>query len=734
MPSDYKPITRPFENKGVVQKVASEFLTEGQWYDQLNAVSISEGNIQSRYGSTRLSPQIASLIHTMELFRLGNSAAEQYLYVGEGNDIYRARMDGLGAFTNLSAGLSAWGQRWTGVKFNAGLSARSYFFIASSKMLKDSAVTPAGAATTGFQNWGLFPPPGALSAAVGSEVALAIYATPATITWTAVPDESGSFKGTLGLNTAINLATSPVNLSQFSSTVKSGRASDGFDSDDYIELKFTPANPSRFSQWILQFDASAGGGQYIDYYEKTIVPNQMSGAFSGVEDPLEAYTERSNLLNIGAVGRGQSSLAVMTADDGTVSYQAVSADTVSDGSRPIELPPSRIADGGTPPEITVLARKRDFLKVGGAGQSGKTWADVKHIRLWAKSATVGVSDLTMAVASVRMVGGSGPNNASPGLAPYEWAYTYRNDATAHESNPCPLMIEDRFLKDVLRRSVALTGFIASSDPQVSSYAIYRRGGTLLNYHFVGYAATGASSFTDTLADIDIMDGRALEFDNDPPVRSSLPTSLMATISGPISTGLQSVAMTVSQPAGVSADTFLTPGSRLLLQDAEKTEYIQVVSISGNTITADFQQAHSGTFSVSTSTAIGVPCRLSAVIGSHIALAGDRNNPHKVYLSKAGRPESFPTIVASTGNANEVNVGTPSNPIMALAEGGGELVTLNRHNLFVVRIFRGQAQQPIETPAQGGLRSRAPCPISDTSSSLVSRTRCSSLAGTRAALP
>lgn len=712
--AEYAPVVVPFDHAGVVQTVARERLKPGQYHALENITLVQAGNIQSRFGSERKTgnnppnhptrpnrSMVGDLVHTIEGFRLGSADSEKYLYVGEGSDIYRIKVSDFSTVTNMGANLESWGQRFTATKMNVGRASRPHMFIASSSMLKDSAVTPGGTETTSFTKWGIIPPPGALSAAVGAQLSKVVTTTSTTITWHTADSDSNKFVGDGNVvNAPITILNGAVNLSEFNATTKSGKASDGYDSDDYIELVFTPDNPSRFEYWILQCDVSASANTYNDYYEKYIVPNQMSGVLNRTENPLTSYTERADLLGSGAVGLGGEQITSVE-QDGSTSAQLVNPDNVAEGSKPIELPPSRIEDGGTPPAITVKIRKNEFLKVGAAGTSGKTWADVKHVRLWARSGTLGVTDLKLVISSVKLIGGAGPSNIDPGLGPYEWAYTYRNDATGDESNPCPLMVEDRYIKNIQRQPVELSGFLASSDSQVTSIGVYRRGGTLLSWKLVGYKANDTSNFTDNLSDVDLKDAPVMESDNDPPVTSSLPTAFKASATGPTGTGSQSITVTVSQPSGLQAANVLTVGTRLLVQEQDKTEYVQVIAIAGNSITVIFQHNHSS-FTLYTASVVGVPCRMSTVVGSHIILAGDRNNPHVAYMSKAGRPQSFPVVVEATGNVNQVNIGTPSNPIMALTEYGGDLVALNRHGIFTVGIFNGQLQKAQETPAQNGL--------------------------------
>lgn len=690
--SEYKAVPIKFANKGVIQRVDTDFLTDGQFYDLVNATSIHEGAISSRFGSTRLAtPSPGDLINTLELFQVEASDDRRYLYIGEGTEIYRVRLDAFGTSTALNAALPSWGQRWSAVKFNTGLSGKPYFFVAGGKMLKDQAITQAGVATTAFQNWGIIPPPAAPLATEAAELSVSLLTGPsATTTWTVSPDESSTYK-------EIILSSSAVDLSKFSATVPSGKSVDGYDSDDYIELKFTLKNPSKFDNILLQFDVSASAGTYLDYYQKAIVPSTTTSTINRDGSVLSNTAQRVYLV-----------------DSGTLGDQPISTtNTTAVGAQVAEMPPVTVNES-SPSEITVQIKKSEFLRIGQAGKSGKTWANVKGFRAWAQYGNIaGGADQTLVFGNIKMIGGSGPNNVDAGTAPYDWVYTYRNDATGHESNPCPMMGDDRYMKNLRRKAVDLTGIAVSSDSQVSSIAIYRRGGVYSDseYRLIGYtnntagiSTPGYTAFTDNISDSDLLYARLCEWDNDPPVPSKLPVSLMATYAGN-SAGTQTVTLTVTQPASVKAETFLTAGTRLQITDNDKSEEIQVISVGGtggNDLTANFQYAHSGTVKVTTSTVCGAACRFSAVVGESIFLAGDQNNPSYVYKCKAGKPESFPVVTEATSKVNQVIVSGPSNPIHGLTEFGGECVSLNRNNLYVIRVFNGQLQAPVETPAQRGL--------------------------------
>jgi len=87
---------------------------------------------------------------------------------------------------------------------------------------------------------------------------------------------------------------------------------------------------------------------------------------------------------------------------------------------------------------------------------------------------------------------------------------------------------------------------------------------------------------------------------------------------------------------------------------------------------------------------------------------DPNNPATLYQSKVGRPESFPVINLTGNFAQQVNVGSPANPIMAITTINGELISMNLNNIFIVQLWNGQMQQPLRSLSSRGLFSNWAC--------------------------
>ena len=284
-----------------------------------------------------------------------------------------------------------------------------------------------------------------------------------------------------------------------------------------------------------------------------------------------------------------------------------------------------------------------------------------------------------------------------------------------------------------------------------SIDIFRRGGSFSDglYRHVGYATNpgsgGIVTFVDNAADASLDTAETLEFDNNPPVVSSLPVPLTANISSfqlasPASSTTYS---TSSQAAGGSSSdvtmafpllairmvlsnlpasfvaanigTIITLGSTFQVGFGNTSETCIVTNAGyGGTYTTGpwiegyLQYNHNITSADSSETiecdAInrGV-CDLVNQDFDCLFLAGDPNNPSTLYQSKVGRPEAFPVVNLANNFVNQINVGSPSNPINGIASvGPGILACLNLDNIYILNVWQGQVGVPYKSPADRGL--------------------------------
>jgi len=651
---DPKPITIPFTNKGIVQRRDPSLLGEGEYVEIKNLVSIQDGALSLRPGATRmLASSPGSLIHTIKKFRLAAGLVNQKLYFGEGQDIWRGPADFSAGFTKVQSALPDWGKFWTAQEYHAGSSGTPYFFISASQMLKDT-----GTLST-LQRWGILPalrPPGAAAQTVTAVDCL--NASTLTVTFA-----SGD------LNTYKN-----ASIVQASDLSRGGKSQDGYDSEDPIHVVVTLSDPTIFTDIRLQFDVSASAGDWVDYYEKAIVPSSLSSYVAQQQTASQALEDR-----------------ILKADRGFYDNYGLPED-YSRYVAPEEIPPMSASSSED-----LYLRKQDFLKISGAGGSGKTWANIKAVRLVAKSGGVG----TITFTKVELAGGSGPNSESGGRTKYKYRYTFRNPVTGNEGNPSEEMF-DEYAVSANRQPVAVTVY-GTDDPQITgagSIAIYRTGGIYGDYRLVGYATNPggyASSvvFTDNAEDADLAQSSLLEYDNDPPVRSTLPVQFVGSLQANYAAGQSSIGVGVSTAA-------LTIGSTVYIGSGANAESCTIQALGSNSMSVWLQRAHSTGERVSCDSVVGSPCRLSCQAYESLFLAGDPNNPHVLYKSKKARPESFPIVNLTTGVAHTVNVGSPSNPIVAITDFSDIILCLNLNSIYVVQLYLGVMRAPTETPSKRGL--------------------------------
>ena len=81
----------------------------------------------------------------------------------------------------------------------------------------------------------------------------------------------------------------------------------------------------------------------------------------------------------------------------------------------------------------------------------------------------------------------------------QYCYTYYNSLTGTESAPSPLSDETNYYNG----SVTLSGFIESTNIDVTNIRVYRIGGDLTEYNLVGTKSNDTSDFIDSKTDLDI---------------------------------------------------------------------------------------------------------------------------------------------------------------------------------------------------------------------------------------
>lgn len=488
-----------------------------------------------------------------------------------------------------------------------------------------------------------------------------------------------------------------------------GSAKTGYTSSDIVHFSLFANQPSNITNlsFIVYVGGTNGDGTGSDYYQTNITTNLIQPSVNGVQSALQNVSAVIPNVVVGATGE----------------YEVI--DQQVQFAAPSQLNPSSPDSPTTMVWSEFDVPKNQFVAVGNAGNANQGWANITAFGL-SYSVTSSTTP-TIGLSGVYIYGGYGPlavtQSATLPLLPYSYVYTFRNPVTGAESNPSQVQIATNQVSPSNQRvALILSG---TGDPQIptsgSSISVYRQGGSYADgfYRFVGYSTnpgmSGASPniviFYDTVADISIASNDVVQFDNDPPVTSTLPQPIVTTVSAlSPSTGNANTLFTINLPSGITdLRSILTAGTSVTIgsgPDSSATNFETCVIGELPNATNQFfvwtQYPHFVGDFVTIDTVTNQACNLAIAAFDSIFVAGDPNAPHVLYKSKTGRPEAFPIVEFETGIANQINVGSPSDPIVNIAEFDNQIVCLNLSHIYVVNVFAGAMQAPIETPAQRGL--------------------------------
>jgi len=239
-------------------------------------------------------------------------------------------------------------------------------------------------------------------------------------------------------------------------------------------------------------------------------------------------------------------------------------------------------------------------------------------------------------------------------APYLYRYRPRSLSTGVKGNPSPAI---RYGVNPRRQQVTVILPPTAYDPQFNVWDIYRYGGSVTSWRFIGYAPVG-QDFLDNYGDDSALAGDELEFDNfEPWPTVDFPAKGTATVNGTLAT----VSLTSAY-----VPRYL-PGNRVQIGGNNVyTLWTRPILISGTTYLLQFQEnAGYGT---------GLTLNINEPVVARQTLpyvwgpdangtffgAGDPLRPGTLYFSKPYAPDSAP-------DTYNIEIVPPSEPIL-----GGEV--------------------------------------------------------------
>jgi hypothetical protein len=717
----YRSFPYIYSDRGLVARYAIDRSPQNTFWNHNNAEVRIENSVSTRLGyqpittaGTTNAPLPGSVQTLARLKGLNNT----YRYAGAGTGIYRRTGDTNGAYTPINGSFVLSGNRFFSSPYRPNLSAQPYIFFADSNcMTKDNGQLGT------VQQWGIFPP----TAPVVS--ALETFAVTNIFNFQSAPSVISGFTGTsivsvvnTTIGTAITTApgTFTVTPASMTNIFTGAQLIVGAETNIIVISKTATKFTAFFQLNHASTDAVTNNG-----WTGTIA----AGSGGTIEGPVvgglgnlgNGTTDSTDYISLGVMVSAQYGSVFSIAfdvGDGSFTqsyYLATFIDNVPVVPKGPTQPPSPGPPKGSPPgtpptpppgpgnpinaaptgtawqevEIPISS----FVAIGQAGTPGHVWANVNS---WQIVVTNGSPTNTVSVGfnNFYVFGGSGPDS-SVGYS-YDYRITFYNANTGDESGPSVTQIQglNPVAQPIFVEWPAAVTPPPPLDPQITHTRVYRRGGTLPNQWLqVAQVPIGTTSIVDVLSDEDIAANNILNYDTAPPVTSALPVPVDTTLRAAV-TATGEFSVTVSSTANMYVNQNLTVDP---FTTSAEVVIIQAINTGTGTITAYFQYEHQINAIVQATTRTGQPCNISAIAFDQAWVAGDPNNPNILYYSDRFNPESFAL-------ENTLEIGVPSDPIMAIVEWNGQLYVFTQNTVWNVltAAVTGNVPIPYKTAAQHGL--------------------------------
>lgn len=413
--------------------------------------------------------------------------------------------------------------------------------------------------------------------------------------------------------------------------------------DDEIHISLKIDNLANLTEIQIMADCDASTNDFAhNYFTRSILPPAIvpalqfnTTALIARQQAFKAGQIQDLTVNNSDVALGQSvvkSSRFLTEDGGSLDSPPLdfSGFTI-DGS---SLNASQTGVGNNQWQ-EVICKISDFTRVG--NDTSRSWANIAKIRI-----TFVVTSSVVAEMDSWWVGGSfGPSVGDQDVG-YSYIYRGRSTTTGAVSNPSPPQrspIRPQRQQD----NVACPQL---ADTQVDKLDVFRFGGTLTQWNYVGSATNTPASapatvtFADVYPDDSISSNIIAEFDDFQPFPS---------VDAPRS-GVVNVAGTkVSRVSGDNFNTSWARGSQLRINGVPTRLYTSPTSTSAMEIEDAIGSLTSVTWEMPEATLLGQP--LPALwgpyglgeTGLYLFACGDTRQPGTLFWTKTDNPDSAPDV-------------------------------------------------------------------------------------------
>lgn len=397
----------------------------------------------------------------------------------------------------------------------------------------------------------------------------------------------------------------------------------GLQDADYIHGSFLVDAPQSLTEIVFEFDV--GDGTFTqDFYYYSIRPSDLSNFLAGTASSLAAAQTTAQRAAIDAL---DPSIA---------------------NNRGSTLAGNQLGPGASQ-RTEVLFPIQALTRVGTGSQ---TLVDTVAVRI----TVICTATVQLSFGSLSTWGGSQPDVGQTG-SPYFYRVRPRSKLTGVVGNPSP---STRYGVSPLRFCVTLALPSAAYDGQIDTWDIFRYGGSVLSWRYIGSTDSGNPTFIDNFSDDAALAGDALEFDNFQPWPSiDLPNNgtasqvvgTVAVVTSDRADILDYLPGTIVQLAGQNAYTLITRPTLL----ATDTYLLQFIENAGALSLVPF----------SIQEPVIAQRRLPYMWGPDasgtVFACGDQLRPGTLYFAKNYAPDSAPD------NYN-IEVVEPGEPLL-----GGEIL-------------------------------------------------------------
>ena len=655
---------------------------------QENALSLRFGKIPLTVSGGNNAPLAGSVF---QLGRLKGLGTNTWRYASAGGFLYRIAGDNPGAWLNIASGLST-AVRPSMVYYTPAFSSTPYLFIAdSNELLKDNGT---GSPTP----WGLLWPPYPITATVFDTGTLGVVF--AVLGGFTIVGGSSSMQTpyfehgivsainndslvTLAVPTVVGLEVGQqivVHNSEDINTVYTVQFLDA--TNNLIFIDNYPSSPPGLVMrtvglkvdvqvFIIRINtvASAGGTVTITKSAPFTPLQNWNPLTDGTQIPTVDFkytvTDPTQLASV--------EVDISTGDGTFTNYfsYVIPAGSLPAGSGALavnQIPESSFVSHGSP-----------------------DWTKVASIRLIITSAAGSPASTVFDLYSLTPDFNAGETIL--GGVDYDWRMTFFNANTGAESNPSSEQIAGSIYNPQGMFGLPVLLQWPNLAPAGATHRrIYRRGGSLAaGWHMIAQLPLNVLQIYDVVSDQVASNGQLLSIDNFPPITSTLPVTVNTTLNAAVVNPpvLVTSSFYPASMANISVNQLITIG-----QGATQ-EIVTVVQIFADHFTAYCEFPHAIGEQVYAEAAYVQACNIAAVAFDRGWMAGDPNNPGRLYYSNVGAVEEF-------GVEAYLDLGNLTDPIMGMIYENGVLNVWTLSTIWMIYAYGGSQPSQQQTDSNHGL--------------------------------